>query len=144
MLLLNQQLTQKANLDKAKWALLKLESCCEGMKRLFSTAMAGQDNVLAQKAFLFLGREWLQRRQIIRLRCHNFELIKPTSWRSGYSHRRRRGELWVRFLGRYRPLAQLPTAKAVEAEGLGSDSLAGRIGTVLPSARHRCDVSVFP
>ena len=29
-----------------------------------------------------LGREWLQRRQIIRLQCHNFELIKPASWRS--------------------------------------------------------------
>ena len=30
----------------------KLESCCDVIKTLFSTAMAGQDNVSAQKAFL--------------------------------------------------------------------------------------------
>ena len=33
------------------WAL-KLESCCDVIKTLFSTAMAGQDSVSAQKAFL--------------------------------------------------------------------------------------------
>ena len=27
-----------------------------------------------------LGREWLQRRRMFRLRCHNFELTKPASW----------------------------------------------------------------
>ena len=31
---------------------LKLESCCDVIKTLLSTAMAGQDNVSAQKAFL--------------------------------------------------------------------------------------------
>ena len=30
------------------------------------------------------------------------------------------------------------------AEGLGLDYRAGQIGTVLPTARHRCNVSVFP
>ena len=34
-----------------QWAL-KLESCCDVIKTLFSTAKAGQDNVSAQKAFL--------------------------------------------------------------------------------------------
>ena len=36
---------------QGKWGL-KLESCCDIIKTLFSTAMAGQDNVSAQKAFL--------------------------------------------------------------------------------------------
>ena len=36
-----------------QWVLLKLESCCDVMKRLFSTATkAGQHNVPAQKVFL--------------------------------------------------------------------------------------------
>ena len=34
-----------------QWAL-KLKSCCDVIKTLFSTAMAGQDNVSALKAFL--------------------------------------------------------------------------------------------
>ena len=34
-----------------QWAL-KQESCCDVIKTLFSTAMAGQDNVSTQKAFL--------------------------------------------------------------------------------------------
>ena len=33
--------------------------------------MAGQNNVPAQK--VFLGRKWMQRRQMFRLRCHGFE-----------------------------------------------------------------------
>ena len=36
---------------QGQWAL-KLESCCDVIKTLFSTAMAGQVNVLVQKAFL--------------------------------------------------------------------------------------------
>ena len=35
---------------QGQWAL-KLESCSDVIKTLFSTAMAGQDNVLALKAF---------------------------------------------------------------------------------------------
>ena len=36
-----------------QWVLLKLESCCDVMKRLFSTAIkAGQHNVPAQEGFL--------------------------------------------------------------------------------------------
>ena len=41
----------KCKPGQGQWAL-KLESCCDATKTLFSTAMAGQDNVLAQKAFL--------------------------------------------------------------------------------------------
>ena len=37
---------------QSPWALLKLESCCDVIKRLFLSATAGQDNVSAQKAFL--------------------------------------------------------------------------------------------
>ena len=59
-------------------------------------------------------------------------------------HRYRRGRFWVRFLGRYRPLAQLLNAQVIGAEGLGFDSRDGQIGTVSPTARHCCDVSVLP
>ena len=41
----------KCKPGQGQWAL-KLESCCDVIKTLFSTAMAGQDNVSAQKAFL--------------------------------------------------------------------------------------------
>ena len=36
---------------QGQWAL-KLESCCDVIKTLFSTAMAGQDNISVQKALL--------------------------------------------------------------------------------------------
>ena len=45
----------KGKPGQGQWTLLKMEPCCDGIKRLFSTAVAGhcgQDNVLAQKAFL--------------------------------------------------------------------------------------------
>ena len=41
----------KCKPGRGQWAL-KLESCCDIIKTLFSTAMGGQDNVSAQKAFL--------------------------------------------------------------------------------------------
>ena len=41
----------KRKSGQGQWAL-KLESCCDVVKTLFSTAMAGQDNVSALKAFL--------------------------------------------------------------------------------------------
>ena len=56
---------------QGQWAL-KLESCCDVIKTLFSTAIAGQDNVSAQKAFLEENGM-----QIFRLRCHNFEPNPP-------------------------------------------------------------------
>ena len=44
----------KCKPGQGQWALLKLESCCDCdvIKRLFSTTMAGQDNVSAQNASL--------------------------------------------------------------------------------------------
>ena len=41
----------KCKPGQGQWAL-KLESSCDVIKTLFSTAMAGQDNVSAQKTFL--------------------------------------------------------------------------------------------
>ena len=41
----------KCKPGQGQWAL-KLESCCDVIQTLFSTAMTGQDNVSAQKAFL--------------------------------------------------------------------------------------------
>ena len=41
----------KCKPGQGQWAP-KLESCCDVIKTLFSTAMAGQDNVSAQKALL--------------------------------------------------------------------------------------------
>ena len=38
-------------------------------------------------------------------------------------------------------LAQLLSARATGAGGLGFDSRTGQIGTVSPMARHRCDAS---
>ena len=40
-----------------------------------------------------------------------------------------------------RPLAQLLSVHVLGAGGLGFDSRAGQIGVVLPTARHRCNVS---
>ena len=42
----------KCKPGQGQWGLSKLKSCCDVIKRLFSTVMAGQDNVSAQKAFL--------------------------------------------------------------------------------------------
>ena len=43
----------KCKPGQSQWVLLKLESCCDIMKRLFSTAItAGQPNVPAQEVFL--------------------------------------------------------------------------------------------
>ena len=39
-----------------------------------------------------------------------------------------------------RPLAQLLGANAIGAGGLGLKSRVGQIGTVSPTARHRCDI----
>ena len=44
---------------------------------------------------------------------------------------------YANYLKKYRGLAQLLSAQAIGAVGLGFDSRAGQIGT----ARHRCDVS---
>ena len=41
----------KCKPGQGQWAL-KLESCCDVIRTLFSTAMAGKDNVSALKAFL--------------------------------------------------------------------------------------------
>ena len=41
----------------------------------------------------------------------------------------------------YRPLAQLISEYDIGAGGLGFDSRAGQIGTVLSTARYRYDVS---
>ena len=43
---------------------VNLESCCDVIKRLLSTAMAGQQRFSAEG---ILGSEWLQRRQVLRL-----------------------------------------------------------------------------
>ena len=42
----------KCNPGQGQWALLQLKSRCDVIKRLFSTAIAGQDNVSEQKALL--------------------------------------------------------------------------------------------
>ena len=64
----------KCKPGKTQWALLKLESCCEVIKRL-------SQQVSAQKAFL-------EENGCNAGRCSacdviNFELTKPASWRSG-------------------------------------------------------------
>ena len=41
----------------------------------------------------------------------------------------------------HRPLVQLLNAHAIGEDGLGFKSQVGQIGTVSPTARHRCDVS---
>ena len=61
----------KCKPGQSQWAL-KLELCCDVIQTLFSTAMAGQDSAEG-----ILGRERLQRMQIFRLRCHNFEPKRP-------------------------------------------------------------------
>ena len=72
-----------------------------------------------------LGRERLQRRQIIRLRCHNFEPNRPVSVVVKHIAI---GAGGFRFLGPHRLLAQLLCAQVIGAEGLGIDSRDGQIG----------------
>ena len=72
-----------------------------------------------------LGRERLQRMLIFRLRCHNFEPNRPVGVVVKHI-RYRRGRFWIRFLGQYRPLAQLLSAQFVGAEGLEFDSRDGQ------------------
>ena len=81
--------------------------------------------------------------QIFRLQCHNFEpnrqvgvVVKHISIGAG--------GFGFDFLGRYWLLAQLLSAQVIGAEGLGFDSQDGQIGTVSPTTRHRCDISVLP
>ena len=64
----------KCKPGQGQWAL-KLESCCDVIKTLFSTAMAGRDSVVSAEGIL--GKERLQRMQILRMRCHNFEPNRP-------------------------------------------------------------------
>ena len=47
---LEPMIDSKCKLRQTQWALLKLESSCDVIKRLFST-MAGQDKVSARKGF---------------------------------------------------------------------------------------------
>ena len=66
----------KCKPGQGQWAL-QLESCCDVIKTLFSMAMAGQWTRQRFSAEDILGRERLQRMQIFRLRCHNFEPNRP-------------------------------------------------------------------
>ena len=52
------------------------------IKRLFSTAINGWTRQRFSAEGI-LGRKWWQRREIVRWRCHCFELTEPASWRSG-------------------------------------------------------------
>ena len=59
---------------QSQWVLLKLESCCDVMKRLFSTAIkAAQWTTQRSSVGGIFGREWLQNGRMFRLRCHYFE-----------------------------------------------------------------------
>ena len=49
---------------------------------------------------------------------------------------------WSNWLSRPPPLAQLLSAQAIGAGGLGFDFRAGQIGIESPTARHRSDVSL--
>ena len=66
----------KCKHGQSQWILLKLEQnhCSQGLLRLdtWTTQRSSAGGIL--------GREWLQRRRMFHLRCHNFELIKPASW----------------------------------------------------------------
>ena len=76
----------------SQWVLLKLESCCDVMKRLFSTAIkAGQHNVLAQEVGLFLEENGCNVGG-----CSQLGLTKDIAIGSGSFGFK------VQFLGRYR------------------------------------------
>ena len=49
---LEPMINSKCKPGESQLAVLKLESCCDVIKRLFSTATAGQDNVSAERALL--------------------------------------------------------------------------------------------
>ena len=80
---------------------------------------------------------------MFRLRCHNFELTKPASWglpKTSLSAR----EVLSSISGPILVVSLVVKRQTIGAEGLGLDSWAGQIGTVSPTARQCCDVSVFP
>ena len=81
--------------------------------------------------------------QVFRLRCHNFE----PNWPVGVVVKHiaiGAGGFGFDFWAGTGPLAQLLSAQVIGVEGQGFDSRDGHIGTVSPTACHRCDVSVLP
>ena len=83
---------------------------------------------------------------MFRLQCHNFDLTKPASWAKWLKTSLSVREALDSILGRYRPLAQLLSAQAIRAKGLGS--IPGPVKSAecrqRLASRHRCDVFVFP
>ena len=128
----------KCKPGQGQWAL-KLESCCDLIIILNSYRWTKQ----RFSAEGIVGREWLQRLHIFRLRCHDFEPNRPVGEVVKHIDIGA-GGFGFGFFGRYRPLAQLLSAQVIGTENPGFDSRDGQIGTVLPTARHRCDVSVLP
>ena len=93
----------KCKPGQSEWVLLKLESCCNVMKRLFSTAIkAGQHNVPGQEVFL-------EENGCNVGGCFAYDVITLTYPNQPVGvdqrHRYRLGRFWVQFLGRYRSLA---------------------------------------
>ena len=83
---------------QSQWVLLKLESCSDVIKRLFSTAIkAGQHNVPAQEVFL-------EKNGCNEGGCSACDVItlsqpyQPVG--VNQRHRYRRERFWVQFLGR--------------------------------------------
>ena len=75
----------------------------------------------------------MQRRQIFRLRCHDFEpnrLVGVVVKHIGA------GGFGFDFWAGIRPLAELLSAQVIGAEGLGFDSRDGQIGS--PTLRRFC------
>ena len=83
--------------------LVKLELCCDVIKRLFSTAIkAGQHKVPAQEVFLEENGCNVGGCSA----CDVITLSKPNQPVGvNQRHRYRLGGFWVQFLGRYRSLA---------------------------------------
>ena len=81
--------------------------------------------------------------QIFRLRCHDFEPNRPVGVVVKHIAIGA-GSFGFGFWAGKFPITQLLSAQVIGAEDLGFASRDGQIGTVLPTARHRFDVSVLP
>ena len=118
---------------------LKLESRFDVIKTLFATAMAAQDNVSAQKAFLEESGC-----NACRYSACDVIIMSQTgqlAWwfNTSLSAREVLGSIFGPV-----PAVSSVVKRFIGAKGLGFDSRKGQIGTESPTARHRCDASVLP
>ena len=74
--------------------------------------------------------------------CHNFDLTKPTSWRSALKTSQSPRKVLGSISG---PVPSISSVLKRTGYWCGRSGVRfSRIGTVSPTARHSCTISMFP